>query len=775
MTVETVVLSNQYPGNGSTDEFDFDFPVFAASELIVRDILDSDDSATVLVLNTDYTVSGVGDLNGGTVSLTTPTASGHTLDLRPVYELEQPTRITNQGRYLPEIHERVFDRLARYIHYLRRLIGSTVRVADQEASDINDVGDVDARKGKTLTFNATTGQPEPAEIITGSPLSQSIFDSFIDDTDPQLVGELLNERTAFEISASITPSDYRFLAAESLGGMFRYGAVGNYTGPGVGTDDSTALRNAFLVIQARGGGVLDLGARRYRIFSNGSTGAIADLSNCRGVTIKSDGAELVVDRTFTGSQTVRVFQFTACSGVSFVGHLKATCTQIQAAGSKASRGPELGTFLQGCTNVTSDSVDVTGFRYVWQALKQLADADSFISRGFRMGLTKANSCGYAWTNGGNSGWQVTADLITDTCTRSYFPQGGKQHSIRLISKNHEGSRDCLITNTGTAGIDGLSLYYQNTESTTADNTLNCVGLQIQDSDVYDVIVRNVRIRLNIQNPAVGNFLGFGLIVDKITAAAAADNTDRGHTLENIEVSGIIKGLSANQRSISFCSSSTWGTGEFVDNISFRNLRIDGTGQPAFTLTALQKTATFANVYSTVQMNVTGNTTGVITMNAVECDSSITASTADTSRQIYIGCTFGSMANQSTLNKAFYSCFGLPASWTATVTGVTAVVTDTVTVEWIGDEIRHIFPGGLQGTSNTTACTLTGMPASMWPTTQQLCTLRAIDNGVGLIGLGDVSASTGVITVRLGSGSATFTNVNSKGVSAYHGFMYNRRL
>src|SRR5688572_11891898 len=396
------------------------------------------------------------------------------------------------------------------------------------------------------------------------------------------VGAALFPRTSAESSAGITPSDYAYLAADALGGMFRYGAAGNYTGPGAGTDDSTALRNACLVIQARGGGVLDLGSRRYRIFSDGSTGTIGDFSNLRGLTIKSDGAELVVDRTFTGSQAIQLFEFAACDGIHFVGHLKLTCTQIQPVNEKPTRGVEFATFREGCTNVTSESVSITGFRVGWYIRSESGDAASFISKGFNLGVTTANSVGYPLTTAGRTGWGITATLITDTCTRSYFPQGVKEHKIVVISKNHEASVDCIIANDREDGADGLELWYTNKESTFADNSRNAVAIDIQDSDLYVVVNRNIKVHLNIENSAVGNYMGLGFQVAKrLSADSMGDPTDRGHILENIQLSGTIKALSSNQTSIGFCNVGTWSTGEFVDNIRFEDLILSGTAQPNF--------------------------------------------------------------------------------------------------------------------------------------------------------------------------------------------------
>src|SRR5688572_5615468 len=581
-------------------------------------------------------------------------------------------------------------------------------------------------------------------------------------------------RTTAESSAGITPSDYAYLAADALGGMFRYGAVGNYTGAGAGTDDSTAFRNACLVIQARGGGVLDLGSRRYRLYSDGSTATLGDFSNLRGITIKSDGAELAIDRTFTGSQTVTPFIFTACEGVHFVGHIKVTCTQTQPINEKTSRGVEFATFRQGCTNVTSEMATFNSLRVGFYPRREAGDPASYISRGFKLGVIHASQTGYPLTNAGATGHQMTASLVTTECGRSLFLQGMLDATVYVDSADAEASVDCLLTNVTTTGMDGVTVYYTNTRSTIADSSRSIgVDLQIQDSDLQDVRHSNVKVILNIRTGA-STYTGPGFRSSKLKHDSTADAVDRGHILENIEVSGSIVAGNINQIGVQFCSVGTWGTGELVRNIAFTNLRMAGTGQPSFNLRSIQDKAVFTNVYSSANMNIVGNTTGEVILVGCESGGSFTVDTADTTRHIYYGCKIGSMTDQSTLNKAFHSCPGLPTGFTATLTGISGTdPTATIQTLWEGDTLRLVVPA-LQGTSDTTAATLTGMPASMYPTSTQTFGMRVIDNSAGQFGYGEVSTS-GVITLRLGNGSATFTGSGTKGVSAYADSVFDRKI
>lgn len=601
------------------------------------------------------------------------------------------------------------------------------------------------------------------EAISASAILQNgIYEAVYDGSQWQLQSpalQLPQLRSSAEIGASVVPSNFVFDSADSPGQMYRYGAAGNYTGPGVGTDDTTAFRRACLVIQQQGGGVLNLGSRRYRLFSDGSTNPLGNFSNLRGITIKSDGAELVIDRTFTGSQVIQGFQFTACSGIAFVGHIKVTCTQTQPFGEKTARGFEFASFSQGCTNVSNEVATFTAIRVGWIIRRALGDPASYISRGFRLGVTNASQVGYPLTTAGATGDSLTASLVTFQCGRSYFPQGMVNHVVNVTSTDAEASVDCLLASVGTVGPDGLDLTYTNVSSTFADNSRDCVRLEIQDSDLYDVICRNIKIKLNILTGG-STYTGFGFSVGKVKADSTPDPTDRGHRIENVEISGTIDGSNPNQRGIGFCSFGTWGTGEFVRNISFRDLRLVGIAQPTFNLASLQDRAVFSDVYCSAQMNVTGNTISTITLIGVDCAGSITTSTGDTSRMVYVGCNFGSLANQSMANKKFIGCDGLGNQYLATGTGFAgAAPTGNIDYSITGDVVT-LRIANIQGTSNANTCTFTGMPVQIRPTASQLMVGRVQDNGDQKIGWLVRVETTGVLTLMDDEGVTTAFNAGA---------------
>ena len=114
MTVSTVVDHNDYTGNGVTTSFPYTFRIFKKTDLTVS-VIDLSENITVLVLDTDYTVTNAVGFNGGSVVLTTPLASGWQISIARELEPTQETDLRNQGKFFAEVHEDAFDKLTMLI------------------------------------------------------------------------------------------------------------------------------------------------------------------------------------------------------------------------------------------------------------------------------------------------------------------------------------------------------------------------------------------------------------------------------------------------------------------------------------------------------------------------------------------------------------------------------------------------------------------------------------------------------------------------------------
>lgn len=146
MTVYTTTSSKTFPGNGG-QSFPCDFRIFDDTNVEVQLVKDADGTATTLVLNTDYTISGAGDAAGFTLATTNPVAIGYTLTVERVMPYEQPTDFTNQGSFFPSMHEDMADRLEMQIQQVSgrmdRCLVANLASGNYSANghSINDVAD----------------------------------------------------------------------------------------------------------------------------------------------------------------------------------------------------------------------------------------------------------------------------------------------------------------------------------------------------------------------------------------------------------------------------------------------------------------------------------------------------------------------------------------------------------------------------------------------------------------------------------------------------------
>lgn len=118
MTISSAVNRMDYTGASSTATYSYTFRIFDDDDLTLTVRNPSTLEETTLVKTTDYTVTGVTDLTGGTIVLVNAsqawltsgnlTTSWH-LTIRRVRDLVQETDIRNQGDFFPETHEDAFD------------------------------------------------------------------------------------------------------------------------------------------------------------------------------------------------------------------------------------------------------------------------------------------------------------------------------------------------------------------------------------------------------------------------------------------------------------------------------------------------------------------------------------------------------------------------------------------------------------------------------------------------------------------------------------------
>lgn len=140
MTINsTIRKAGPFIGNGTASSFPFTYKVFQASDLEVVLLDQSTNVETTLVLTTQYTVTLNQDQDsnpGGTVTLVAgPLAAGYTLTMTSDVPNLQPTDLTNQGGFYPEVINDSLDRATIQIQQLQEQGDRTLRLPLSSTAD----------------------------------------------------------------------------------------------------------------------------------------------------------------------------------------------------------------------------------------------------------------------------------------------------------------------------------------------------------------------------------------------------------------------------------------------------------------------------------------------------------------------------------------------------------------------------------------------------------------------------------------------------------------
>jgi hypothetical protein len=143
-----------YSGNGTTTVFSYTFEVQDEAHLVVT-LADAAGVETVQVLNTDYTVSGVGNANGGQITMTTAPASTYTLTISRNVPITQEVDLENRRSVAPEVLEDAYDKLTQIAQDLSEQVGRAIKISVTEGGTPTLTLEGDVQPNTFLGFDAS--------------------------------------------------------------------------------------------------------------------------------------------------------------------------------------------------------------------------------------------------------------------------------------------------------------------------------------------------------------------------------------------------------------------------------------------------------------------------------------------------------------------------------------------------------------------------------------------------------------------------------------------
>lgn len=184
MALETLTNKVIALGNGVTTVFTYSF-IIPTAETVVATFTDSAGTQTVLV-PAQYTITGLDDPNGGTITyplVGSPMATGETLTLERIVPYTQPTVLTNQGNFYPDVVEGADDWIVMQTQQLAEQAGRTITfpAVDPAANSIGELPAWQARASMFLGFDAA-GLPIAAAGSIGTVPVSAFMETVLDDT-----------------------------------------------------------------------------------------------------------------------------------------------------------------------------------------------------------------------------------------------------------------------------------------------------------------------------------------------------------------------------------------------------------------------------------------------------------------------------------------------------------------------------------------------------------------------------------------------------------------
>lgn len=160
MTVSSTTRSAIYAGNGVTTAFSFPYYWISDSHLLVQLRKVSDSSVTAWVLGTNYTLTGAGNLAGGTVTAIVAPAAGYNLEVYRTLPIVQTDDYVAHNTFPAETMEKDLDYLTMIC---QQLSDSIAAVAGGATLSFQNLG-----AGQGHVYAATAGNVVQLKSLKGA-------------------------------------------------------------------------------------------------------------------------------------------------------------------------------------------------------------------------------------------------------------------------------------------------------------------------------------------------------------------------------------------------------------------------------------------------------------------------------------------------------------------------------------------------------------------------------------------------------------------------------
>lgn len=511
MTVNTTkITSGPYVGNNIADTFSYTFKVADKTQLSVYETTDLG-VETLLVVDTDYTVGGVGNDGGGTIVRTggaLPT--NYQWYIRSNYQETQLTAFNSQGAFFPDLHEDAMDKLTFLIQQLIDEKSRSPQVSESYSGDLPLSLEAPVA-GELLRWKGDLSGLENFNLVSDALVAsgQLVFypnvAAMIADTSGVLVPDI-NVITQGEVTAG-----------DGKGALY---LVVNPQAPG--PDDETLDNGNIAVRQVRQAEQIS--------YDNTTSGLAAADAQSAIDELKSDSDE---------------FKQSVNASIVLKNH---------ALGTLGREKTVLGGFNgKGAINVIGDSIShgafaLNLFENGWtRLLGRMFNAENQTSSyGFTPYLNQGSgptlstdvhavSFNGSWSDIGDSGESLSGLVLTNALVGSFIqfitPFFQNRATIWYVTQPGGGTFDVQINGAVVATIDtdGTSNYFSNVEVAMVDAGYGDVTIKIINTVAGNVGFAGISYFSAVLEPTLNNFSQSGRKLTNMSDAAIT------HVCENSSV------------------------------------------------------------------------------------------------------------------------------------------------------------------------------------------------------------------------------------------------
>lgn len=500
----------QYTATASQTVFAYPFAIFVEADLKVYQTLsgvDADDTADILVLTTDYTISGEGTTAGGNVTLVSGAAAGDIITIERDLAMERTSDYQTLGDFASTALNDDLDKLVMMAQQNESSLERTFKVRSSDSS-ITDFDYPAPESGKYIRFNGAGTGLEAGGLPIALTGDVTAFDtmaamqgisSATDGDLAQLYGYYARGDGGggnFYWNSSSTASDNggTIIKATAIatGRWIRlYSGAFNARWFGVTGDGTTDDRVAIALMVAAlpsSGGILFF---PKGIYYTNSTSPVLTVTDISSVTVQGEG------------QTATSFrQGGTGDGIHILGTTEVVNTKLKDFEVRGAAGIGQGVYMQNTKDGDIESVDVYNFKGHAIEIGGGSSLNNTIRR-CRLGsaLNASSERALIKVSGGNS-FKAQDNYLNGVGNPNDGGTGAKYgihldgtNGVTLISNIYDGLQYAVKTNSVTVAINeyldfSSSAPYKldNGYWITASNSLTIVGNS--RSETIETIIYN---------------------------------------------------------------------------------------------------------------------------------------------------------------------------------------------------------------------------------------------------------------------------------------------